>query len=101
MNLLRRSLLLIPALFLAPLSASAAAPYYPYCDYKCVGQWECSTPCWDFDRTITTCGEYFGVCDGLTAQPSEVQAFVQPEAAQQETDDAALICRAPVEQAQG
>ncbi|WP_375759269.1 hypothetical protein [Corallococcus exercitus] len=100
MNLLRRSLLLIPALLLAPLSASAAAPYYPYCEYKCTGQTECNTPCWDFDRSIITCGEA-GYCNGLMAKPSEPQSSVQPAPAQLETDDAELVCRAPVEQVQG
>ncbi|MBN8233007.1 hypothetical protein JYK02_36385 [Corallococcus macrosporus] len=100
MNLLRRSLLLVPALLLAPLSASAGAPAFPYCDAKCTFGTTCNTPCWDFDRTIITCGEA-GLCDGMVAPPSQPQSSVQPESTQVETDDAELVCHAPVEQAQG
>ncbi|AFE05525.1 hypothetical protein COCOR_03947 [Corallococcus coralloides DSM 2259] len=98
MTLLPRSLLLVPALLLAPLSASAAAPYPPYCDYKCTSQTTCDTVCWDFDRTFITCGEA-GLCDGLVAQPSEPQSSVQPAPAQ--ADDAEAVCRTPADQAQG
>ena len=94
MNLLRRSLLLIPALFLAPLSASAAAPYYPYCVYKCTSQSMCETSCWDDDRSFTTCGAYFGTCTGPTEQPSKLQASVQP--APESSDEASdPVCREP------
>ncbi|MHA7631245.1 hypothetical protein [Corallococcus sp. M7] len=96
MNLIRRSLLLIPALLLAPLSANA---YPPYCDYKCTSGTTCSTVCWDTDGSFITCGEA-GLCDGMVAQPSEPRSSVQPEPTQLETDDAEFVCRAPVEQAQ-
>ena len=100
MNLLRRTLLLVPTLLLAPLSASALPPYPPYCDYKCTPITPCNTWCLDTDGSATTCRDA-GYCSSMLEQPSEPQSSVQPAPTQIETDDADLVCRAPVEQAQG
>ncbi|MBN8467968.1 hypothetical protein JYJ95_15710 [Corallococcus exiguus] len=88
MTLLRRSLLLVPALLLAPLTASARPPdcTNTYCEQE-----SCAALCLEAGHIIT-CGDY-GVCIGSpVAQPSEQQASVQPA----DTDDTSeAVCREP------
>ncbi|AFE05524.1 hypothetical protein COCOR_03946 [Corallococcus coralloides DSM 2259] len=86
MTLLRRSLLLVPALLLAPLTASARPPdcTNDYCERV-----RCTEACLDAGHIIT-CGEY-GICIPSVA-PSEPQASVQPA----DTDEASeAVCREP------
>lgn len=89
MSLLPRCLLLVPAVLLAPLTASARPPD---CDVQCRPTSSCTLLCSDFTSVIT-CGEY-GICAAtLHAEPpSEPQASVQPS----DTDEASeAVCREP------
>ncbi|RKG68852.1 hypothetical protein D7W79_33670 [Corallococcus exercitus] len=86
MTLLRRSLLLVPALLLAPLTASARPPdcTNTFCEAE-----SCAELCLEAGHIIT-CGDY-GVCIPSVA-PSEPQASVQSAQA----DDASeAVCREP------
>ncbi|MBN9685101.1 MULTISPECIES: hypothetical protein [unclassified Corallococcus] len=91
MTLLRRSLLLVPTLLLAPLTASARPPdcTNDYCERE-----SCAELCLEAGHIIT-CGDY-GVCiSSPFAQPSEPRASVQPV----DTDDASkAVCREPAAQ---
>ncbi|MBN8233006.1 hypothetical protein JYK02_36380 [Corallococcus macrosporus] len=89
MNLLRRSLLLAPALLLAPMTASARPP-------DCTNAWcetqQCATLCLEAGHIIT-CGDY-GVCVGASpVAPSEPQASVQSSQAEEDASEA--VCREP------
>lgn len=91
MTLLPRSLLLVPALLLAPLTASARPPdcTNDYCETV-----SCSALCLEAGR-ITTCGGY-GVCIGASpVAPSEPQASVQPTPSQIEEEASEAVCREP------
>ena len=91
MTLLPRSLLLVPALLLAPLTASARPPdcTNDYCETV-----PCTALCLEAGR-ITTCGGY-GICIGASpVAPSEPQASVQPAPSQTEEDASEAVCREP------
>ncbi|WP_223631589.1 hypothetical protein [Corallococcus sp. EGB] len=83
-------------LFLLPLTAGAAPRP---CPEQCKPTSSCGLLC-DNGGEIIRCSEY-GICSGLLqVAPSEPQASAQQPAPAQ-ADDAELVCRAPVEQAQG
>ncbi|NOK23108.1 hypothetical protein [Corallococcus carmarthensis] len=89
MTLLPRSLLLVPALLLAPLTASARPP--DCTNTYCESEW-CGSPCLEAGHIIT-CGDY-GVCIP-SAAPSEPQASVQPAPTQADEDASEAVCREP------
>ncbi|RKH55855.1 hypothetical protein [Corallococcus aberystwythensis] len=95
MNQRSKILLAAASLFLLPLSASALPPD---CGNRCLPTTPCTILCMEASY-VSNCGEY-GICNYTQPlQPSEPQASVQPAPVQ--TDDADLVCRAPVEQARG
>jgi hypothetical protein len=89
MNMLRKSLLAVTAVF--SLSPAAAFAYPPQCDEVCFGTAaSCGTLCYFGTHERTTCGEV-GWCFAPSPAPSVQTTSVNEEASHQ-AEDTASVC---------